>query len=151
MKVLSFLKSSQTLSCVKLLLSQKYQGKIQSALESTKSDPPKVFISNQLGDKLDLDFESTFKELLTKDSSVTIHQRNLRALAIEMYKVSNKLSPPFMSDLFIEKNIPYNTRSNVHIDTKDDKIHCTKKLNFRTPKPKTTHYGLETIGWVPIG
>ena len=92
------------------------------------------------------DFESTFEELLTKDGSVTIHQRNLRSLAIEMYKVSNKLSPPFMSDLFTEKNIPYNTRSNVHIDTKDDKIHCTKKLNFRTRKPKTTHYGLETIG-----
>ena len=28
------------------------------------------------------DFESTFKELLTKDGSVTIHQRNLRAFAI---------------------------------------------------------------------
>ena len=94
------------------------------------------------------DFESTFEELLTKDGSVTIHQRNLRALAIEMYKVSNKLSPPFMSDLFIEKNVPYNTRSNVHIDTKDDKTHCTKKSNFRTPKPKTTHYGLETIRWM---
>ena len=53
-----------------------------------------------------------------------------------------------MSDLFIEKNVPYNTRSNVHIDTKDDKTHCTKKSNFRTPKPKTTHYGLETIRWM---
>ena len=53
------------------------------------------------------DFESTFEELLTKDGSVTIHQRNLRALAIEMYKVSNKLSPSFMSDLFIEKNVLY--------------------------------------------
>ena len=53
-----------------------------------------------------------------------------------------------MSDLFIEKNVPYNTRSNVHIDTKDDKVHCTKKSNFKTPKPKTTHYDLETIGWM---
>ena len=51
------------------------------------------------------DFESTFE-----DGSVTIDQRNLRALAIEMYKVSNKLSPPFMSKLFTE----HNTRSNVH-------------------------------------
>ena len=44
-------------------------------------------------------FETTFEELLTKDGSVTIHQRNLRDLAIDMYKVSNKLSPPFMSEL----------------------------------------------------
>ena len=93
------------------------------------------------------DFESTFAEFLTKGGSVTIHQRNLRTLAIEMYKVSNELSPPFMSELFIEKNVSYNTRSNVHIYTKDDKIHCTKKSNYRTAKPKTTHYGLETIGW----
>ena len=45
------------------------------------------------------------------------------------------------------KNLSHNTRSNVDIDTKDDKIHCTKKSNFRTTKPKNTHYGLETGGW----
>ena len=48
------------------------------------------------------------------DGSVTIYQQNLRALVIEMYKVSNKLTPPFMSELFIEKNVSYNTSSNVH-------------------------------------
>ena len=80
------------------------------------------------------DVESNFGELLTKDGSVTIHQLNLRALA--------------MSELFTEKNVPYNTRSNIHIDTKDDKIHCTNESNFRTPKPRTAHYGLETIGWM---
>ena len=37
-------------------------------------------------------YSSGFKELLTKDDTVTIHQRNLRAFAIEMYKISNDLS-----------------------------------------------------------
>ena len=39
------------------------------------------------------DYESSFEELLIKDDSVTIHQRNLRVLALEMYEVSHKLSP----------------------------------------------------------
>ena len=35
----------------------------------------------------------TFQELLDKDNSITIHQRNLQRLATEMYKVENKTSP----------------------------------------------------------
>ena len=35
----------------------------------------------------------SFIELLDTDNSVTIHQRNLQRLAIEMYKAKNKLSP----------------------------------------------------------
>ena len=49
-----------------------------------------------------------------------------------------------MSNLFTENNVPYNQISNFHIYTKDDKIHFAKKSNFRIPKSKTTHYGLET-------
>ena len=37
------------------------------------------------------DYESSFYELLEKYGTVTIHQRNLRALAIEMYKISHNL------------------------------------------------------------
>ena len=32
--------------------------------------------------------QSSFKELLEKDSSVSIHERNIQILATEMYKVS---------------------------------------------------------------
>ena len=38
----------------------------------------------------------TFQELLYRDNSVTIHHPNLQKLAIEMYKVTNNLSPTFM-------------------------------------------------------
>ena len=48
------------------------------------------------------DYESSFEELLLKEDSVTIHQRNLRELAIEMCKISQKLSPEFMWDLVEE-------------------------------------------------
>ena len=41
-------------------------------------------------------------ELLAGDNTVTIHQRNLRTLAIEMYKISNDLSTLFMKDMMIE-------------------------------------------------
>ena len=40
---------------------------------------------------------STFKELLEKDNSVSVHYRNIQALAIEMYKVVNGMSPETMN------------------------------------------------------
>ena len=56
------------------------------------------------------DYCSSFEELLDKDGAVTIHQRNLRALAIEMYKISNGLSPTFMIEMMNEIDFSYNTR-----------------------------------------
>ena len=47
--------------------------------------------------------ELTFKELLEKDNSITIHQRNLQRLAIEMYKINNHLLPLPVQELFTEK------------------------------------------------
>ena len=46
------------------------------------------------------DYASTFNELLKKDGSVSFHHRNIRCLAIEMYKVKNNLCPSFMNDIF---------------------------------------------------
>ena len=43
------------------------------------------------------DKTSTFKELLEKDNSVSIHYRNIQALVIEMYKVANGMSPEIMN------------------------------------------------------
>ena len=44
--------------------------------------------------------QSSFIELLEKDNSVSIHQRNLQILAVEMFKVSNALPPVLMNDIF---------------------------------------------------
>ena len=41
-----------------------------------------------------------YNDLLRKDKSVTMHVRNLRLLATEMFKVKNNLSPSFIVELF---------------------------------------------------
>ena len=42
---------------------------------------------------------SSFEELLSKGKSVTVHERNLLTLAIEMYKILNSLSPEIMKEI----------------------------------------------------
>ena len=45
-------------------------------------------------------YTSSFKDLLKKDGSVTIHQRNIQLVAIEMFKVKNDICPEIMKSLF---------------------------------------------------
>ena len=56
------------------------------------------------------DYYLTFQALLAKDKSVCVHHRNLRQLAIEMYKVKNDLSPPFMKEIFTHMGTARKTR-----------------------------------------
>ena len=54
------------------------------------------------------DSQSTFMELLKKDESFTIHERNIQSLAIELYKVKNGLSSKIMNLVFpLNTNINY--------------------------------------------
>ena len=57
------------------------------------------------------DYESSFEQHLSKDGSIVIHQRNLRVMALEMYKITYKLSPEFMWDMVEEMNTKCHTRS----------------------------------------
>ena len=52
------------------------------------------------------DDQYTFKQLLDKDNTVTIHHRNLQKLAIEMYKLQNNLSPTFMKEIYSKNKFP---------------------------------------------
>ena len=72
---------------------------------------------------------STFNELLMKDNSVTIHERNIQNLAIELYKVLNRLSPQIMSLIF---------------PTKENIKYCSKN-QFVTRNVRTVKYGTETL------
>ena len=47
----------------------------------------------------------TFQELLDKDDSITIHQRNLQRLASEMYKVKIKLHPYQCKNYLVNKSM----------------------------------------------
>ena len=42
---------------------------------------------------------STFQELLNKDNSISIHHRNLQALATEMFKIHRGLSPDILRNI----------------------------------------------------
>ena len=58
---------------------------------------------------------SSFEDLLVKDGSVTIHEKDLSSLVTEMFKIKNKLSPPFICDLVKESSNKYQTRSHYSI------------------------------------
>ena len=63
------------------------------------------------------DYKSSFKELLQKDKSITIHQRNLQYLAIEIYKVRMGISPKIMNEIFrFSKNSVYSLRSGIQLE-----------------------------------
>ena len=57
------------------------------------------------------DYTTSFKDLLLRDRSVSIHHRNIQKIAIEMFKVKNNLCPTFIKSLFCLNNT--RTRSNV--------------------------------------
>ena len=58
------------------------------------------------------DHVSTFDELIKKDRSVSIHDRNIQSLANELYKFFHGLSPSIMKNVFhLNTNIPPNLRS----------------------------------------
>ena len=75
------------------------------------------------------DNESTFDELLFKDESFTIHERNIQSLAIELYKIAYGLSPQIMNLVLpLNPNERY-PGSNI----------------FKTRNVKTVSYGTETV------
>ena len=67
-----------------------------------------------------------------KDGSVMIYQHHLRALAIEMCKISNGLSPTFMVEMMDGIDIPYFTRSScqVQVDMDGNITDFIKKSNY---------------------
>ena len=74
---------------------------------------------------------STYEELLEDDNSVSVHFRNVQALAFELYKVVNRFSPDIMKDVFpLNANSFYNTRN---------------KRMFHSRHIRTFHFGSEML------
>ena len=63
------------------------------------------------------DTTSSFDELLRQDNTFTIHRKIIPKLAIEMYKVNQKMAPNMTCDLFKETEHPYNLRSDHTVRT----------------------------------
>ena len=55
------------------------------------------------------DKRSSYENLLVKDGTVSMHYRNIQALAIEMYKIKNDLSTEILSNIFTQSDfqIPF--------------------------------------------
>ena len=80
------------------------------------------------------DKASTFDQPLEKDSSVSIHIRNLRFLAVEMFKVAKGLAPTIINDLFLLKETNnYNLRL---------------KLFFKIPRNEAVRNGFESMSYL---
>ena len=77
------------------------------------------------------DNQSSFKKLLEKDHSVTVHHKTLQALVTEIFKVKNDLAPDIMKGVFELKEPPYNLQS--------------ESNHFPRRNVKTTYYGLSSI------
>ena len=80
-----------------------------------------------------MDNESTFEELLLKDNSLTIHQRNLQKLMIEIFKVKIGVAPDIMQNVFNIIETHYELRT----DTK-----------FMSRNIHTVKYGRETPSFI---
>ena len=57
------------------------------------------------------DKNSSYENLLEKDNSVSIHHKNIQALAIEIFKVRHKLCTEITGDIFMKKT---NNQYNLH-------------------------------------
>ena len=78
--------------------------------------------------------QNTFEELLELDNSVSIHYKNLRCLAIELYKIFSGTSPDIMKDVF-----PLNTSSTYDIRNREI---------FYTRPVKSVYHGSESLSYL---
>ena len=58
------------------------------------------------------DKSSSFRELLERGNSVTIHERNIQLLLTEIFKVKNGAAPEIMTEIFKFKDHSYDLRKN---------------------------------------
>ena len=81
------------------------------------------------------DYVSTFAQLLEKDSSVSIHIRNLKVLATEIFNARNNLSPPAVQNIFRTTEPAYSLR---------------RDTIFESPRIQTQWYGTESLTYLGL-
>ena len=58
------------------------------------------------------DQKSSFEDLLGYDNSVSVHQKNLKILMVEMFITKHGFNPPFMTEMiFYPQTNQYNLRN----------------------------------------
>ena len=71
----------------------------------------------------------------------------MKVLAVEMYKISQGISPKFMNDLVKEFDTKYHTRSRYGVELDEGgNVKClNKNLYYRPQKSNTSSCGLESF------
>lgn len=81
-----------------------------------------------------ISWQSPSEHLFEKDESVSTHNKHLQKHATEIYKVSEGLLPPFMTELIKPRNdYPYHLR---HVSP------------FNTASLNTVYHGTESISFL---
>ena len=78
------------------------------------------------------DYDSSFRDLLEKDNSITIHERNIKALALEIFKSKNNLGPAMTNRLFQLCDTTYNLRH----------------TKFKLQPIRTVKYGIKSLSFL---
>ena len=76
---------------------------------------------------------SCFEDLLDKKRSLSVHVKNIKTLAMEMFKVANKLRVSLMNEISVKRNNAYNLR---------------KPSEFVRPKVHSVFHGKESISYL---
>ena len=78
----------------------------------------------------------SFEELLVKDKSVSIHQKNLQNLAIEIFKSKNDYSPKLMEEILVFEKMPNNLRNPSILKRKKDRtvFYGSESISSLAPK-----------------
>ena len=75
-------------------------------------------------------YNECYEELLIRNNEVSIHQKQLRTLATEIYKSLIDVNPDFMKNYFSVKEIPYSLRNGSVL---------------KIPQTRSTYYGTNSI------
>ena len=77
----------------------------------------------------------SYGELLTKDNSLTIHHRNIRALRIEIYKVIQGISTPLLNEVFVPHQCNYDLHGKNVLERRVKSVrYSAESISFLTPK-----------------
>ena len=82
------------------------------------------------------DKTSSFEELLEQEKSASIHTRNLQILTTEKLKVYQNMPLPIFSELFYQRDICYNLRSNSNfaVSNVTSVFHGSESISYLGPK-----------------
>ena len=78
------------------------------------------------------DNNSSFKDLIKKNNSFTVHHRNIQSLTIELLKVKENISNTIMNDILQIRTLKYNLRS---------------QTDFARSSVNTSHFGLNSLSY----